>query len=82
MALRLLSPSCAERPRARYRNQITATHLSTREYEHESCPSCRHPPGEEGAQQGLGYRAVALEHAGYGCVQKSDRGSAASGPLW
>lgn len=58
-----------------------ATHLSAREYEHKSRPSCRHPPGEEGPQQGLEHRAVALEHAGYSCVQRSKTGSAGGGPF-
>lgn len=61
-------------------NQSKATHLSTREYEHESCPSCCHPPGEEGPQQGLEHRAVALEHAGYSCARGA-RGSATGGPF-
>lgn len=51
-----------------------ATHLPAGEYEHESCPSCCHCPGEEGPQQGLDHGAVTLEHAGYSCAQKS-RGS-------
>ena len=61
-------------------NRTEATHLSAREYEHKSCPGRRHPPGEEGPQQGLGHRAVALEHAGYSCVQRSRRGSAPAVP--
>ena len=63
-----------------FQNQIKTTHLSTREYEHESRPSCRHPPGEEGPQQGLEHSAVALEHAGYGCVQRNKRRSAMAVP--
>lgn len=77
-ALRSLPPCCAVSSEAAKR--IKATHLSTREYEHESCPSCCHPPGEEGPQQGLEHRAVALEHAGYGCVERA-RGSAAGSPF-
>lgn len=61
-------------PPANFRTQAMPTHLSAREYEHESCPSCRQPPGEEGPQQRLEHRVVALEHAGSSCVQRSKRG--------
>lgn len=61
---------------ANLQTQDKATHLSAGEDEHEGCPSRRHPPGEEGAQQGLGHGTAALEHAGYGCVQRSGTGSA------
>lgn len=77
------APEPAESPPAS-QNPPRTTHLPTREDEHESRPGCRQPPGEEGPQQGLEHGAVASEHAGCGCVQRSDRVSArgARGPFW
>lgn len=66
------APEPAESP-TNSQNPRRTTHLPAREYEHESRPGCRQPPGEEGPQQGLEHGAVASEHAGHGCVQRSDR---------
>lgn len=77
------APEPAESP-MNFQNPNRTTHLPTREYEHESRPGGRQPPGEEGPQQGLEHSAVASEHAGYGCVQRSERVSVrgARGPFW
>lgn len=63
---------------ANFQNPSRSTHLSPREYEHESRPCSSHAPGEEGSQQGLEHRAVALEHTGYSWNQK-EIGSAMGG---